>query len=142
MKRTFYSYICLYGSLCLFIACAIALTASAILSVYEEDSVKKDGWNEYISLYQALPLPEASQIIEFKIFDKASVPFDITIKYTSAKSYEDELKQYLPLLEEYQMIEIMQKEAQYECTDKKRIIHFSLDRQDTKYHLRLSNGSW
>ena len=80
MKRAFYSYICLYGSLCLFIACAIALTASAILSVYEEDSVKKDGWNEYISLYQALPLPEASQIVEFKILDKGSVPFSITIK--------------------------------------------------------------
>ena len=128
--------------MCLFIACAIALTASAILSVYEEDSVKKDGWNEYISLYQALPLPEASQIVEFKILDKGSVPFSITIKYTSAKSYEDELKQYLPLLEEYQMIEILQKEDQYECTDKKRIIHFSFRRRDTKYVLRLSNGSW
>ena len=142
MKREFYPYICLYSGLFLFIACAIALTTSAILSVYEENSVKEDGWNEYISLYQAIPLPEASQIIEFKIFDKASVPFDIIIKYTSAKSYEDELEQYLPLLEKYQMIEIMQKEDQYECTDKRKIIHFSFKRRDTKYVLRLSNGSW
>ena len=142
MKREFYPYIRLYSGLFLFIACAIALTASAILSVYEENSVKEDGWNEYISLYQALPLPEASQIVEFKILDKGSVPFSITIKYTSAKSYKDELKQYLPVLEEYQMIEIMQKEAQYECTDKRKIIHFSFKRQDTKYVLRLSNGSW
>lgn len=120
----------------------IALIISAAISVYEENSFKENVWNEYISMYQALPLPETSQIVEFKVFDKASVPFDITIKYISQESYADELTQYLPLLEKHQLTDVIQREDQYEYTNKERRIHFSFKKQGTEYVLRLSNGSW